>query len=202
VDRRAHHARRLIPPLQVRSNPWRTVMCRMCHRDNLVSISPDSTFGKRIISQAVPVGSFEDHTGIEKTFHGLRILKGNAAVNQSLSSSFDPSNLNCVCCKSEHLIVGAKPISVCFTDQNFVPSLPSNDGGCVSVVRVENSSLLELLDMAKEIFANVRIPEGSVFLFGSASHMNRCRKTTYVLKQNLPGPNRREKRIGNGFDRF
>jgi hypothetical protein len=71
------------------------------HRDNLVSISPDSTFGKRIISQSVPVGSFEDHSGIEKTFHGSRILKGNAAVNQSMSSSFDPSNLNCVCCKND-----------------------------------------------------------------------------------------------------
>jgi hypothetical protein len=85
------------------------------HRDNLVSISPDSTFGKRIVSQAVPVGSSEDHSGIEKTFHGSRILKGNATVNQLLSSSFDPSNLICVCCKNEHVIVGTKPISVCFT---------------------------------------------------------------------------------------
>jgi hypothetical protein len=66
------------------------------HRDNLVSISPDSTFGKRIVSQSVSVGSFEDHSGIKKTFHGSRILKGNATVNQLLSSSFDPSNLICV----------------------------------------------------------------------------------------------------------
>jgi hypothetical protein len=34
------------------------------HRDNLVSISPDSTFRKRIVSQSIPVGSFEDHPGI------------------------------------------------------------------------------------------------------------------------------------------
>jgi hypothetical protein len=79
------------------------------HRDNLVSICPDGTFGKKIISQAVPVGSFEDHNGIETTFRGSRILKGNVSVNQSLSSSFDPSNLNCVCCKSEHPIIGVKP---------------------------------------------------------------------------------------------
>ncbi len=44
------------------------------HRDILVSISPDSTFGKRIVSQSVPIGTFEDHTGIENTFHGSRIL--------------------------------------------------------------------------------------------------------------------------------
>jgi hypothetical protein len=88
------------------------------------------------------VGSFEDHSGIEKTFHGSRILKGNCTVNQSLSSSFDPASLICVSCKTEHVVVGTKPISVCFTDQNFVTSVPSKDGGCVSIVRVENPSLL------------------------------------------------------------
>jgi hypothetical protein len=150
------------------------------HRDNLVSISPDSTFGKRIVSQSIPVGSFEDHSGIEKTFHGSRILKGNATVNQSLSSSFDPSNLICVSCQNEHEIVGVKPISVCFTDQNFVTSVASKDGGCVNVVRIENPSLLELLDTGKEIFANVRIPEGSVFLFGSASHLSRFGTSLYA----------------------
>jgi hypothetical protein len=126
------------------------------------------------------VGSFEDHNAIETTFRGSRILNGNVSVNQSLSSSFDPSNLNCVSCKSEHPIIGVKPISICFTDQNFVPSLPSKDGGCVNVVCVANSSLSELLDMAKEIFTNVRIPEGSVFLFGSVSHLNRCGTSLYA----------------------
>jgi hypothetical protein len=79
------------------------------HRDNLVSISPDSTFGKKIASQSNPVGSFEDHSDLGKTFHGSRILKGHATVNQSLSSSFDPSNLICVSCNHEHEIVGVKP---------------------------------------------------------------------------------------------
>jgi hypothetical protein len=150
------------------------------HRDNLVSISPDSTFGKKIASQSNPVGSFEDHSDLGKTFHGSRILKGNATVNQSLSSSFDPSNLICISCNQEHAIVGVKPISVCFTDQNFVASVPSKDGACVNIVRLENPSLLELLDMAKEIFASVRIPEGSVFLFGSISHLNRFGTSLYA----------------------
>jgi hypothetical protein len=119
------------------------------HRDNLVSISPDSTFGKKIASQSIPVGSFEDHPDLGKTFHGSRILKGNITVNQSLSCSFDPSSLICVSCKHEHEIVGVRPISVCFSDQNFVARLPSEGGGCVNIVRVENPSLLELLDVAK-----------------------------------------------------
>jgi hypothetical protein len=146
----------------------------------LVSISPDSTFGKKIASQSNPVGSFEDHSEIDKTFHGSRILKGNATVNQSLSSSFDPSNLICVSCNQEHDIVSVKPISVCFSDQNFVASVPFKDGACVNIVRLENPSLLELLDMAKEIFASVRIPEGSVFLFGSISHLNRFGTSIYA----------------------
>jgi hypothetical protein len=149
-------------------------------RDSLVSISPDSTFGKRIVSQSTPVGSFEDHPGIEKTFHGSRILKGNCTVNQSLSSSFDPASLVCVSCKNEHVVVGTKPITVCFSDQNFVTSVPSKDGECVCVVRVENPSLLELLDLAKEIFANVRIPEGSIFLFGCISHLSRIGTSIYA----------------------
>ncbi len=46
------------------------------HRDNLVSISPDSTFGKKIASQSNPVGSFEDHSDLGKIFMVHVSLKG------------------------------------------------------------------------------------------------------------------------------
>jgi hypothetical protein len=45
---------------------------------------------------------------------------------------------------------------------------------------VENPSLLELLEIAKEIFANIRIPEGSVFLFSSISHLSRFGTSIYA----------------------
>jgi hypothetical protein len=118
-------------------------------RDNLVSISSDDTFGKKIVSPTVPIGSFEDHGGLKDTFHGSRLLQGNETVNQSISLSFDPANLVCLCCKGEHNVIGATPVTVCFSDQNFVASLPSNNENCVGVVRVENSSLAELLETAK-----------------------------------------------------
>jgi hypothetical protein len=56
-------------------------------KDTLVSISTDSTFGKKIISQSPSVGTLEDHDGIEKTFHGTRVLKGNTLISQTISSS-------------------------------------------------------------------------------------------------------------------
>jgi hypothetical protein len=79
-------------------------------RDNLVSISADSTFGKQIVTQTATVGSFEDHPGLDKTFHGSRVLKGNLTVNQSLSCSFDPSTLTCFSCKTEHDAIGNVPM--------------------------------------------------------------------------------------------
>jgi hypothetical protein len=58
--------------------------------------------------------------------------------------------------------------------------VPAKNGECVYIVRVENPTLSELLDIAKEIFANVRIPEGSVFLFGCVSHLSRSGTTVYA----------------------
>ncbi len=71
-------------------------------------------------------------------------------------------------------------MSVCFTDQNFVATFASTDDGCVSIVRIENSTLLELLDIGREIFANVKMPEGSFFLFSSASHLGRYGTSIYA----------------------
>jgi hypothetical protein len=149
-------------------------------RDTLVSISSDNTFGKKIVSPTVPIGTFEDHNGLKNTFHGSRLLCGNVTVNQSISLSFDPTNLNCLSCTEEHSVTGSKPVTICFADQNFVASVPFTNGNCVSVIRVENSTLIELLEIAREIFGNTKVPEGSVFLFGSASYLGRCGTSLYA----------------------
>jgi hypothetical protein len=149
-------------------------------RENLVSISADDTFGKKLVSPTVPIGSLEDHEGLKGTFHGSRMLRGNETVNQSISLSFDPTNLVCLSCNAEHNVIGNKPLTMCFSDQNFVASLPFSNGNCVSVALVENSSLVELLEIAKEILSNIKLPEGSVLLFGSASHLGRCGTSLYA----------------------
>jgi hypothetical protein len=45
---------------------------------------------------------------------------------------------------------------------------------------VENSSLLELYEMALEMFGGMSFPEGSVFLFGSVSHLSRSGMSLYA----------------------
>jgi hypothetical protein len=149
-------------------------------RENLVSISADDTYGKKLISPTVPIGSLEDHVGLKGTFHGSRMLRGNVTVNQSISLSFDPTSMTCLSCNTEHNVIGSKPLTMCFSDQNFVASLPFTDGNCISVVCVENSSLVELLEIAKEILINIKLPEGSMMLFGSASYLGRCGTSLYA----------------------
>jgi hypothetical protein len=114
---------------------------RTSHSDKLVSITGDITFGSCVSSQSPPVGSLVDHSGLSDTFHGSRIREGATTVNQSISVSFDPSKLLCVTCKTEHSILGKKPVTIFFSDQNFIASMEGNGnsclncsyGGCVSV---------------------------------------------------------------------
>jgi hypothetical protein len=86
--------------------------------------------------------------------------------------SFDPANMSCITCKSEHKIMVGSPITVIFSDQNCVANIEGSNGSCISVVRQEDASLADLLDMSREIFENHKVPEGSVFLYGSASYLS------------------------------
>ncbi len=149
-------------------------------RETLVSVSTDSTFGKKIISNAPVFGTLDDHVGLERTFHGARIMKGSQTVNQSVSASFDPSCLTCVTCKNEHKVIDTKPVTICFSDQNFVSSLAAEGGQCIGIVRIENANLKELLEIVREMLSNSKIPEGSVLLFGSVSHLGRSGTTIYA----------------------
>jgi hypothetical protein len=152
----------------------------LCQKDTLVSVSVDESFGKRVIVQSPSVGSLEDHDGISKTFHGSRVMKGNNTVNESISSSFDPSKLVCISCSVEHPVIGKKPSVFLFSDQNFVSSIASQTKECVNVVRVENATLLELFETAKEILGNAILPKGSIFMFGSVSHLSRMGTSSYA----------------------
>jgi hypothetical protein len=149
-------------------------------KDVLISVSQDDSFGKKLTVPAPSIGSFEDYDGIKDTFIGSRVMKGNATVNQSVSMSFDPSKLNCISCGNEHAVITGNPTVVVFSDQNFVPTLNCKNGGCINIVRLENASLKELVDMASEIFAGKIFPEGSILLFGSASYLSRCGTSIYA----------------------
>ncbi len=67
-----------------------------------------------------------------------------------------------------------------FSDQNFVSSVVSSTKECVNVVRIENATLFVLFETAKEILGNVTLPEGSIFMFGSVSHLSRMGTSSYA----------------------
>jgi hypothetical protein len=73
----------------------------------------------------------------------------------------------------EHDIIAGGPIVVLFSDQNFVPTLACSENRCINIVRVENANLDELLDIATKLFEQICVPKGSVFAFGSVSHLSR-----------------------------
>jgi hypothetical protein len=87
-------------------------------------------------------------------------MKGNATVNQSIISSFDPGKLICIGCCTEHTIVSKASVVFLFSDQDFVPRLAAENARCINIVRVENASLAKLLDMAREMLMHVKFPEG------------------------------------------
>jgi hypothetical protein len=153
---------------------------RMAYVEHLVSVTNDGTFGTIVTSPSSQIGHLTDHDNLENTFHGSRIQKGNITVNQSVSMSFDPANMSCITCKSEHKIMAGSPITVIFSDQNCVANIEGSNGSCISVVRQEDASLADLLDMSREIFENHKVPEGSVFLYGSASYLSRVGTGTYA----------------------
>jgi hypothetical protein len=131
---------------------------RMAYVERLVSVTNDGTFGTIVTSPSSQIGHLTDHDNLEHTFHGSRIQKGNVTVNQSVSMSFNPTNMSCITCKSEHKIMAGSPFMVIFSDQNCVANIEGLKGTCIAVVRQEDASLSDLLDMSREIFENHKVP--------------------------------------------
>lgn len=150
-------------------------------RVDAVSLSLDGTFGKfiqtcpEVVSALNPPGDVE----VLRTFHGARAARGDRMINQAVSLTMDPVNLMCITCKKEHVVPPPKmPGTVILCDQNFIPVWPG-DGTCVPVVRVENASLHELVDMMFEIFEHKNLPDGTVLLVGTASYLHRVGSSIY-----------------------
>ncbi len=62
-------------------------------------------------------------------------------------------------------------MTIFFSHQNFVPNLEGTSGTCITVMRVEDVSPSDLFQLSSELFENVRIPEGSILMYGSASYL-------------------------------
>jgi hypothetical protein len=116
-----------------------------------------------------------------KTFHGGRISKNGRTSNECISSSYDPRNLICLGCEAGHSILNNEvPVTLIFSDQNFLPFLSGGPSSCIGIVRGENFSLGELGDIAAEILDKKLLLPGSVLLFGSASHLYKVGASNYI----------------------
>jgi len=156
-----------------------------CRQIEATSIAPDATFGKTLKLDPDQIGDLNvvGDKGMSKTFRGARVKRGGETVNQSVTMTIDPTNLNCIVCEVEHLVVQSqtKPVVVVLSDQNFVPTWPNtNPESCVVVIRMSNPDLHELFDFLFEIFERAMLPDGSMVLAGSVSYLHRVGTSYYA----------------------
>jgi hypothetical protein len=161
---------------------------RQCSNARVVgsNITVTRVGDEKFVTENLPVpriGSL-DWTGddaVLKTFHGGRISKNGRTTNECISASFDPRNLQCLGCDTPHSILSAdEPVTLVFSDQNFLPFLSGGPSNCIGIVRGENFTLGELGDIAAEILDKKLIQPGSVLLFGSASNLYRVGASNYI----------------------
>jgi hypothetical protein len=97
-------------------------------------------------------------------------------ANKTFPALFDPRDLSCVVCSDSHSALvsregGKTPITLVLSDQSFLPIIEGGKGeNCVRILRVEDGSLGEIVDLALEMFPK-GIPGNSVVLLGSRTHL-------------------------------
>ena len=90
--------------------PQAYAQCKAARESELkkraIEISAVPTFGCEGGEGLKPLGSFTGQPeGIKACFVGSRVQKGGKLSNQNLATSFDPANLKCVACPTEHDIL-------------------------------------------------------------------------------------------------
>ena len=101
----------------------------------------------------------------------------------NVSMFFEPKRMVCVTCTDEHTIFGAaqQPVCVVLSDHNFRPYVPASRGEyCMLVIRAEDGLLAD-----RDVFRNYSkllgcLPQGSVVLLGSTSHLSLLGLSAYT----------------------
>jgi hypothetical protein len=149
-----------------------------------VECSTGREYGNSIPVPQEKVGNLNlaGDAGLEKTFRGARVTSKGEVVNQAMSLSFDPATLLCTACSKEHSIIPAdeSELAIIVSDQNFVPIL-SGKSSCVPIIRMEDPTLKELFEITVEILDRHTLPNGTLFLVGSLSHLYEMGSTIYSL---------------------
>jgi len=114
----------------------------------------------------------------------LRTVYKEDIPSQSVSSlSFNPVKWVCTACPKSHPIFGGAGGNwtvIVLADQNFPGLLPSAEGKCLAIIRLEKGTMTELVDFAINIAKPVTVPSGTVFLVGSLSHLEKVGTQSYA----------------------
>jgi len=117
---------------------------------------------------------------LAQNFHcGVKGLNISFSIMRPDSAPRD--ELTCLACPDAHSIAAqirenGCPVAIMATDQNFPPILPTSDGKCLIVVRVEDGILSEIESVLADRFKaylkpHGTLPPGSVVCVGSLSHL-------------------------------
>ncbi len=78
-------------------------------------------------------------------------------------------------------LLGLEPKCFILADQCFPPALPpGGNGECLAIVRIENSTLIELADSFLEITKGFDMPVGSLVVLSSLSYLARVGTAAYA----------------------
>ena len=157
---------------------------KMERKVDATSLVTDGTFFQTVRAEAERVGSMNPpgDTDVLRTFRGVRQQRAGENVNQYVTMSLDPTNLQCLSCSEEHPVLqGHKPVVIIVSDENFVPIWPGTEKDkCTVILRIEGGGLRELIDIFGDIFGRSGLPEGSVLLLGSLTHLHRYGVSRYA----------------------
>jgi hypothetical protein len=71
--------------------------------------------------------------------------------------------------------------AIVLADQNFPAVLPvGGNEQCLKIIRIENGGLLELTDELLNLVGNRRVPQGSIVLLFSPTHLTKVGLTAYI----------------------
>jgi hypothetical protein len=123
----------------------------------------------------------QPENGFNSCFIGTR---NTEHCKQNITCTFDPRSLTCLTCKTEHPVLESKggnntPVTLVLSDQSFPPAVEVGEGGnCLRILRIEDGLLGELVGLALEMFPR-GLPENSIVLYGSGSHLLRVGSSGY-----------------------
>jgi hypothetical protein len=115
----------------------------------------------------------------------LRSVYKEDVSSLSVSSmSLNPVTWKYSVCPSNHSVFDANEKGgrcvIVLVDQNFPAVLPSSENRCLSIIRLEQGSLDDLIDLFVNITRQVTVPPGTVVLFGSLTSLSKVGLQSYA----------------------